>query len=259
MPLTRTSILDALSATVRTATGFRQLIYLTCTALILSPVYCNPFQERLDSAQKPDWLTMGPDLSPEIIPQKTASNFEFRDPYGGAKLLIAPLKNLEIDGVRVDSAPEGEPNGDHASLNPARNRLIITRGIGSFYVSVKIGKKSASVNWKDRTPLPQIHYGEAPRFFIGSWIWLDDSIAISPGGIYTKDQHNYALAGLFIFDINSKTMRRVNLKELDIGTHPVLRITGVNPHARMIRITLDDEDPSGKYRERTFFLKIPGE
>ncbi len=108
MPLTRTSILDALSATVRTATGFRQLIYLTCTALTLSPVYCNPFQERLDSAKKPGWLTMGPELTPEIVPPPTASELNFRDPDGSAKGRFKPLRSLEINGKRVESALEGE-------------------------------------------------------------------------------------------------------------------------------------------------------
>ncbi len=238
---------------------FKKTVCLICVAGPLAPVYCNPFQERLDSAQKPDWLTMGSDLTPEIVPLSVAAEIEFRDPFGGAKLFVAPLTNLEIDGVRVESAPDDEPRANRASLNPDRSRLIITRGMGPFYVSAEVRKQKVTVDWENRQPLPEIYYGKPPRFRVVSWVWLDDITAISPGVIDTEDQHNYAQVGLFIFEIASKTMRRVDLKELDIEKLPTLMIKGVNPDKRMIRITLDDEDSSGNYRKKTYFLKIPGE
>ncbi len=250
------SILDYLG---RTAPSLRKIVNLTCAALFLTHVHSGPDQEHLEPTKKPDWLKTGTELTPKIIPPLTASKLEFRDTYGGAKLFLAPLGRLEVDGVRVESAPEGERDALRASLNPARNRLIITRTTGSFYVSTKIGEKRVTADWDNRNPIPGTNYGNPPWFDIVWWVWLDDSTAISPGRIDTEDGYNTAQTGLFVFDINSKTMRRVNLKELDIRTHPELFITGVNPDKRMIRIILDDEDSSGNYRERTFFLKIPGE
>ena len=203
---------------------------------------------------KPDWLTMGSDLTPEIVPLTAASELEFRNPYGGAKLFSAPLGRLEVDGVRVESAPAGEQRALRASLNPARNRLIITRSFKPFYVSTEIGEQKVTVDWDNRKPLPAMDYGEPPRFEVSFWIWLDDSTAISPGGIETEDQHNYAQAGLFVFNIDSKTLRRIKLDQLKIGELPILHITGVVPEKRIVRLHLDDDDSTN---DRIFLLKIP--
>ncbi len=198
---------------------------------------------------------MGSDLTPEIVPLSATSEFEFRNPYGGAKLFSAPLKSLKIDGVRVESAPpEGEQRAEWASLNPARNCLIITRSFKPFYVSTEIGGQKVTVDWDNRKPLPAMDYGEPPRFEVSFWIWLDDSTAISPGGIETEDQHNYAQAGLFVFNIDSKTLRSVKLDQLKIGELPILHITGVVPEKRIVRLQLDDDDSTN---DRIFLLKIP--
>ncbi len=261
MPFTRNhnSIFNALGVTFWTATGFRQLICLICAALFLTHVHSDPDQEHLEPTNKPDWLKWGTELTPELIDPPSASELEFRDPYGGAKLLMAPLARLEIDGVRVESAPEGEPRAFRASLNPARNRLIITSPAGPFYVTAETGEQSVKVGWDKRSPLLRTNYCKPPLFTVNSWVWLDDSTAISPGEIDTEDGYNTARVDLFVFDINSNTIRRVNLDKLGVRKHPVLSIIGTDPDERTIRITLDDEDSSGLTHERTFFLKIPGE
>ncbi len=137
-------------------------------------------------------------------------------------------------------------------MSPNREQLIVW-GSGGYF-SAEIGKNRVSVDWEDRHPLPGIFYGNPPRFYITSWAWLDDTTAVSPGAIETEDQYNFAQVGLFVFNINSKTLRRVNLGGLKIGELPMLDITGVAPEKRIVRLRLTDDHSTN---DRIFLLKIP--
>lgn len=190
------------------------------------------FTKDILNSPKPDWLQIGRPVSAQLanVPApeiEYSRNLRLR-PFGSRDV-------IELFGKKLTFSDTWK-RVVWVSLNPSGSKIALQLGNESQIRQVDIDGNVSD----EYSSLPLMNYDSERRWFFGSWQWVSDNELIAPMNIDSTDGYSTVRADIYLFNIDSNTLRRLDIANRDLITSSEsIEIRGIIDRRALISISGD--------------------
>lgn len=196
----------------------------------------SPQMEQELNAPIPNWMTIGEPIPVEPAPAGTEETVIFRETSGESRstrhTVTIPRTGYEI---KVDY-PINWYSG--CSLSPDGTRLLINSGTDTkLYEILDMGGHREIA-----LQLPHVTHDTGPKGFILGWSWADGETLVGSSEITDDSGLETLEKRIYVFQLKTRTLRRLNFSALNLPTTEHLKITRIGTDLRHLKVRIGEEE-----------------